>query len=46
MDGLDLHGVLTGRMSLTTLIAAKIRRAGETNEAFVSARDLFPENPL
>ncbi len=46
MDGLDLHGVLTGRLSLTSLIEAKIRRAGETNEAYVSARELFPEKLL
>jgi len=42
MDGLDLHCVLTHRLSLAEVIASKVRRAGETNEAYVSIRELFP----
>jgi hypothetical protein len=42
MDGFDLHCVLTHGLNLGEVIAAKVRRAGETNDAFVSARDLFP----
>lgn len=42
MDGFDLHCVLTHGLNLGEVIAAKVRRAGETNEAFVSVRDLFP----
>jgi hypothetical protein len=41
MDGLDLYGVLTGKLDLVTVIDRKVRRAAETNEAFVSVRDLF-----
>jgi len=42
MDGFDLHCVLTHGLNLGAVIAAKVRRAGETNDAFVSVRDLFP----
>jgi len=42
MDGFDLHCVLTHGLNLGEVIAAKVRRAGETNDAFVSVRDLFP----
>lgn len=42
MDGFDLHCVLTHRLSLAEVIASKVRRAGETNEAYVSIRELFP----
>jgi hypothetical protein len=42
MDGLDLHCVLSHGLNLGEVIAAKVRRAGETNDAFVSVRDLFP----
>lgn len=42
MDGFDLHCVLSHGLNLGEVIAAKVRRAGETNDAFVSVRDLFP----
>jgi hypothetical protein len=42
MDGFDLHCVLSHGLNLGEGIAAKVRRAGETNDAFVSVRDLFP----
>jgi hypothetical protein len=42
MDGFDLHCVLTHGLNLGEVIAAKVRRAGETNDAFISVRDLFP----
>ena len=42
MDGFDLHCVLTHGLNLGEVIAAKVRRAGETNDAFASVRDLFP----
>ena len=40
MDGLDLHEALTRRLDLSSVIAAKVRRAAETGMAFVSVRDL------
>ena len=43
MDGLDLHDVLYRGIALPALVERKARRAAETNEAFVPARDLFPE---
>lgn len=42
MDALDLHHILAGRLDLREVIRAKVRRAGETNRAFVPVRDLFP----
>lgn len=42
MDGFDLHCVLAHGLNLGEVIAAKVRRAGEANDAFVSVRDLFP----
>jgi hypothetical protein len=42
MDGFDLHCVLTHGLNLAEVIASKVRRAGETNDSFVSVRDLFP----
>jgi hypothetical protein len=41
MDGLDLYGILSGRLDLVQVIERKVRRAAETNQAFVSVRDLF-----
>jgi hypothetical protein len=41
MDGLDLYGILSGRLDLVEVIERKVRRAAETNQAFVSVRDLF-----
>ena len=42
MDGLDLYGVLHSKLSLSEVIERKVRRAVETNRAFVSVRELFP----
>jgi hypothetical protein len=44
MDGLDLHGVLSHGLKLSEVVNRKMRRAGETNQAFVSVRELFPSN--
>jgi hypothetical protein len=41
MDGLDLYGILSGKLDLVEVIDRKVRRAAETNQAFVSVRDLF-----
>ncbi len=46
MDGFDLHCVLTHQLSLTEVIGSKVRRAAETNEAYVSIRELFPSKNL
>ena len=40
MDGLDLHDALTQRLDLSSVIAAKARRAAETGMPFVPVRDL------
>ena len=40
IDGLDLHDTLTRRLDLSSVIAAKVRRAAETGMAFVPVRDL------
>jgi len=42
MDGFDLHCVLNHNLNLTEVVNRKMRRAGETNDAFISVRDLFP----
>lgn len=42
MDGFDLHCILAHELDLAEVIALKVRRAGETNDAFVSVRTLFP----
>lgn len=39
-DGLDLYEVLSRKVSLITVLEAKQRRAAETNQSFVSLRDL------
>jgi hypothetical protein len=44
MDGLDLHSVLNQGLTLSEVVNRKMRRAGETNQAFVSVRELFPSN--
>jgi hypothetical protein len=41
VDGLDLYGILSGRLDLVEVIERKVRRAAETNQAFVSVRELF-----
>lgn len=40
-DGLDLYEVLSRKVSLITVLEAKLRRAAETNQAFVSLRELI-----
>ncbi|MEY2170578.1 MULTISPECIES: restriction endonuclease [unclassified Rhodanobacter] len=40
MDGLDLYEIVHNRLSLVRVLEEKLRRAGETNKAFVSCRDL------
>jgi hypothetical protein len=42
IDGFDLSCILSHNLMLTEVINSKMRRAGETNEAFVSVRELFP----
>lgn len=42
MDGFDLHCVLSHSLDLAEVVNRKMRRAGETNDAFISVRDLFP----
>lgn len=42
VDGFDLNCILAHGLELTEVIALKVRRAGETNKAFVSVRDLYP----
>jgi Restriction endonuclease len=41
MDGLDLSHVLSGQIDFAETVERKVRRAGETNRAFVPVRDLF-----
>ncbi|MBI2846857.1 MAG: restriction endonuclease [Chloroflexi bacterium] len=41
MDGLDLNDLLQSKLSLRTVLEQKVRRAAETNEAYVSVRQLF-----
>lgn len=41
MNGLDLHGITSGALNLTEVIDRKVRRAAETNQAYVAIRDLF-----
>jgi hypothetical protein len=45
MDGLDLNDLLQARLHLGTVLGRKVRRAAETNEAYVSIRELFPSVP-
>ena len=39
-DGLDLHEVLSRKVSLIDVLEEKARRAAETNRAFIAVRDL------
>ena len=39
-DGLDLHEVVHNRLSLVEILDEKLRRAAETNRAFVPVREL------
>ena len=43
MEGLCLNDALDRGLDLAKVIERKVRRAAETNEAFVRVRDLFPE---
>ena len=42
MDGFDLYCILQHALDLGDVINRKMRRAGETNDAFVSVRELYP----
>nr|WP_246811778.1 hypothetical protein [Ensifer sp. ENS11] len=42
MDGLDIHDVLSRRLSLDEVIAAKVRRASEERKPFIRVREFFP----
>ena len=42
MDGLDLHEILDRGLDLRDVLERKVRRAAETNEAYVPVRELFP----
>lgn len=42
MDGLDLHLLFENSLDLRDVLRNKARRAAETNQAFVSVRDLQP----
>jgi hypothetical protein len=42
MDGLDLYDMLDREISLTQILARKVRRAAESGSPFVRVRDLFP----
>ena len=39
-DGLDLHEIVHNRLSLVEILEEKLRRAAETNRAFVPVREL------
>lgn len=43
MDGFDLYCILQHGLNLIEVINQKMRRAGETNDAFASVRELYPE---
>jgi hypothetical protein len=42
MDGLDIHDMLERGLNLRDVLERKVRRAAETNEAYVPVRQLFP----
>lgn len=42
MDGLDIYDMLDREISLTQILARKVRRAAESGSPFVRVRDLFP----
>lgn len=41
MDGLDLFYILEAKLDLCSVLERKVRRAAETNQAYVTVRDLF-----
>jgi hypothetical protein len=45
MDGLDLYDILNNKLDLRAVLELKARKAAETNEAFIPARNLFPAIP-
>ncbi len=42
MDAFDLYCILEGKLTFPYVLERKVRRAAETNEAFVSVKELFP----
>jgi hypothetical protein len=42
MSGVDLRFLVFGRLSLLDVVDRKVRRAAETNQAFVPVQQLFP----
>lgn len=42
MDGLDINEALQRQIPVNHVIEQKVRRAAETGNCFVRARDLFP----
>ena len=46
MSGVDLRHIVLGRLSLLDVLDRKVRRAAETNQAFVPVQQLFPEFDL
>lgn len=42
MDGLDINEILDRGLDLRDVLERKVRRAAETNEAYVPVRELFP----
>jgi hypothetical protein len=42
MDGLDVNEILDRSLDLHDVVERKVRRAAETNEAYVPVRELFP----
>jgi hypothetical protein len=41
MDGFDLSEMLRLRLSIVDILEAKIRRAAETGNPYISVRELF-----
>jgi len=45
MDSIDLYYILHGKLDLRVVLERKVRYAAETNQAYVSVRELFPNIP-
>jgi hypothetical protein len=45
MDSTDLYYILHGNLDLRVVLEQKVRYAAETNRAYVSVRELFPNIP-
>lgn len=45
MDGLDLYHILEDKLDILSVLERKVRRAAETNRAYVSVKELFPNIP-